>query len=504
MYSLKKCNITSSEKSFLNPNLYKNSVKGNSMMIRILLFIVFTILISCNPNSREYEKSFDMPLMIQNEEFRLAGEYDSLITLNKKYYRIAEDKGYEEGKALCYVNLAELNISLENYQKSQFFLNAAEEILKDSKNSIHLARFYNIYGRLNNEMRRRNKAIEYNKKALDLIQTAAESELKNNILFNIYLRQAVYLVDKKQPDKALIFFKKAGKVDDNGMADCAISDYIYMNKNKDSTYKYITLAYNKAMKRGKEDGVALYANTIMGEYYITDKQYDKAEEVLKEALKINIKIKGIYAYYLKFIYNDLRVVYENKGENEKAYFYLNAYTEACNRTNSSLLSTINQDMESFISETKKDSESHKSNIQWVIFLSLAGLSLLSIYTWKIINTLKKRKADLRSEAENLMSRINSSGEAEVLEMAKRNDPEFLSCFKKVYPGYIDKLLAINPTLENSEQVFCAMLKLHFTSKEIANYTLVQHRTIQQKKYRIRKKMNIPTETDIYQFFDDLN
>ncbi len=127
------------------------------------------------------------------------------MPLTKKYYRIAEDKEYEEGKALCYVNLAELNISLENYQKSQFFLNAAGNILKDSKNNIHLARFYNIYSRLSIEMRRRNKALEYNGKALELIQGVRESELKQNILFNIYLRQATYLVGKKQPDKALFF-----------------------------------------------------------------------------------------------------------------------------------------------------------------------------------------------------------------------------------------------------------------------------------------------------------
>lgn len=472
-------------------------------MIRILLSILLIILVACSPDSSRFEKSFDFPLMEKNEEFRMAGDYDSLVTLNKKYYRIAEEKGYEEGKALCYVNLAELNISLENYQKSQFFLNAAGEILKSSENNIHRARFYNIYGRLSSEMRRRDKAIEYNRKALDYIRTVEESKLKKNILFNIYLRQATYLVGKKRPDQALIFFKKAAEVDDNGMAEAAISDYIYMNKNKDSAYKYITRAYNKAVNRGKEDGVALYANTIMGEYCIADKQYDKAEKVLMEALKINLKIKGLYAYYLKYIYNDLRIVYENKGEKEKAYFYLNAYTQAYNKTNSSLLSTINQDMESFISETKKDSETHKRNIKWVIFLSFAGLSLLAIYSWRIINILRKRKKDLKEEAENLKNKINDNRQEEVIEMARRNDPEFLNRFKEVYPGYIDQLLVINPDLEHSELVFCAMLKLHFTSKEIAGYTQVQHRTVQQRKYRIRKKMNIPTETDIYIFFDSI-
>ena len=47
----------------------------------------------------------------------------------------------------------------------------------------------------------------------------------------------------------------------------AISDYVYMHKDKDSAYKYITIIYNKANINGKEDGIALYANTIMGEYF---------------------------------------------------------------------------------------------------------------------------------------------------------------------------------------------------------------------------------------------
>ncbi|WP_332583495.1 tetratricopeptide repeat protein [Chryseobacterium sp.] len=473
-------------------------------MIRILLFILIITLISCNPDSKEYEKNFDVPLMKMNEEFRLAGEYDSLVNLNKRFYRKAENMGYEDGKALCYINLAEVNISLENYQKSQSFFNDADAILKHSKNKIHQSRFYNVYGRFNLEMRRLDKAFEYNNEALNLIIKSGNSKLKNNILFNIYLRQGTYLIEKKQYTKALEYFQKARKLDHSGLADCAIGDYIYMHKNMDSAYKYVTIAYNKANASGKKDGVALYANTIMGEYYLADKQYDKAEEALKKALEIDNKTKRIYAYYTKYIYNDLRSVYENKKDNEKAYFYLNAYTEAKNRNNTAILKTINKDMESFIAETKNDSENHRRNIQWVILLSLAVFSLLAVYAWRIISLLRKRKDTLRIESEELKSRMNDKSQAEVMELGRRNDPEFLTQFKEAYPELINKLLHINPNLEDSELAFCAMLKLHFTSKEIASYTLIQHRTVQQKKYRIRKRLNIPTETDIYQFFDDLN
>ncbi|MCS4304191.1 hypothetical protein [Chryseobacterium sp. BIGb0232] len=473
-------------------------------MVRILLFVLLILLVSCSPDSRKYEKNFDIPLMKQNEEFRLAGEYDSLVNLNKKYYRKAEEIGYKDGKALCYINLAQVNMSLENYQKSNILFNNAQYILKDSDNSLHKAIFYNNYSRLNFELGRVDKAFEYNKEALNHIEKSKNSELKKAVLYNICLRQGIYYSHKKKYHSALEYLHKARALDEDGIVGSVIGDYIYMHRNRDSAYKYITRAYNRMIESKKVDANALNIHTVMGEYYMAYGEYDKAEKEFLTALEIDKKTRRIFAQYTKYIYNDLRSLYASTGDKEKAYFYLSAYTEAKNKTNTALLATINQDMESFISEAKNDTSKHKSKVQWVVFLSLAGFSMLAIYTWRIINTLRRRKAALKSEAENLKNRINDNRHEEIIEMAKRNDPGFLSSFKEVYPGYIEQILEINPGLENSELVFCAMLKLHFSSKEIANYMLVQHRTIQQKKYRIRKKMNIPTETDIYVFFDNIS
>ncbi|EFK35214.1 ATP-dependent transcriptional regulator [Chryseobacterium gleum] len=473
-------------------------------MRHIFLAVLLVIIVSCQSHSKkETEKAFDVSLLKQNEKFRLAGDYDSLIDLNKRYYRQADKMNYGDGKALCYINLAELNISLENFPKSQILFDNAKKILDASDDNIHKARFYNVYGRFNVELRRLDKAFQYNDEAMSFIRKSDPSPLKNDLLFSIYLRQAIYLVQKKDYNKALEYFHRAKKLDDTGLADCAISDYVYMHKNNDSAYKYITLAYNKANMRGKADGIALYANTIMGEYFLKNKQYDKAEEAFGKALEINEKTKRIYAYYGKYIYNDLRVLYEKTGDKEKAYFYLKKYTDAFYKTNTSLLAAINQDMASFITEAQQDADRHQNKVYWIFFLSFAGLCLLGLYAWRIIIALGKRKKILAMEAENLKVRMNDNKQEEIIELGKKNDPEFLDRFKKAYPEFINQLLIINPGLENSELVFCAMLKLHFTSKEIASYTLVQHRSVQQKKYRIRKKLNIPKETDIYHFFDTL-
>ncbi|WP_164976654.1 tetratricopeptide repeat protein [Chryseobacterium sp. CH21] len=389
-------------------------------MIRIFLSALLIILVSCHSHSKkEAEQKFDVSLLRQNEKFRIAGEYDSLISLNKRYYKQADKMNYADGKALCYINLAELNISLENFQKSQILFDNAKEILDNSEDKIHKARFYNVYGRFNLELRRLDKAFQYNNEAMSLMHKSVTSELKNDLLFSIYFRQAIYFIHKKNYEKALEYFHKAKKLDDTGLTDCAIGDYVYMHKNKDSAYKYVTVAYNKAKERGKKDGIALYANTIMGEYYLTYKEYDKAEEALNKALEINEKTKRIYAYYGKYIYNDLRVLYERTGEKEKAYHYLKAYTDAYYKTNSSLLATINQDMEAFITGAQKDTDQHKNKIYWIVFLSCAGLSLLGLYAWRIIHALGKRKEVLTLESESLKIRMNDNKQEEIIELGKK-------------------------------------------------------------------------------------
>lgn len=92
---------------------------------------------------------------------------------------------------------------------------------------------------------------------------------------------------------------------------------------------------------------------------------------------------------------------------------------------------------------------------------------------------------------------------EVIDLAKENSTNFYPRFLDLYPDFENKLLEINPKLTNSELEFCAFLRLNFSSKEIANYTFISVRTVQNKKYRLRNKLKIPNETDTYVFFNNV-
>ncbi|WP_284460720.1 tetratricopeptide repeat protein, partial [Chryseobacterium sp.] len=318
-------------------------------MIRSLLFMVLIILFSCNQRARQQdEKNFDTTLWKKNEQFRLSGDYDSLLSLNTRYYRKADQMGYEDGKALCYINIAELNITLVNYQKTRVLFDKAREILENSQNNLHKAKFYIMYGHFNSTLTKPDKAFEDYNEALNNLSKSDDSPLKDKLLFDLYIELGSYFALKKDYGKGLKLFQKAQKLDDTGFAECIIGDYIYMYRNQDSAYKYIATAYHKTNISGKKDKIALYANTMMGEWYKAEEQYDEAEEMLLQALEIDKKTRRIHANYSKYIYNDLRMVYERKGDREKAYFYLNAYNDAMSKTNTAIYTTINQDMESFI------------------------------------------------------------------------------------------------------------------------------------------------------------
>ncbi|MDR2238139.1 MAG: hypothetical protein LBE92_18600 [Chryseobacterium sp.] len=110
---------------------------------------------------------------------------------------------------------------------------------------------------------------------------------------------------------------------------------------------------------------------------------------------------------------------------------------------------------------------------------------------------KKPEPDLEDLSQKILV------QDEIMALAKENSPRLLNKFRLVYPDFFGKITAIQPNLKNSELIFCIYLKLNFTTKEIATYTFVTPKAIQNRKNRLRKKLGISSEVDIYKWFNDL-
>jgi DNA-binding CsgD family transcriptional regulator len=85
---------------------------------------------------------------------------------------------------------------------------------------------------------------------------------------------------------------------------------------------------------------------------------------------------------------------------------------------------------------------------------------------------------------------------EVVQLAVSNNPGFLLKFNECEPEFSKKLITMAPDLVATEIEFCALLRLNFETKEIARYTKSSVRSVEGKKYRIRKKLNILSDQDI--------
>lgn len=475
------------------------------MMICAVSIGILLCLGSCNRELQDKAKEdFDTILLKKNTELQLSGEYEKLIELNIDYLKKAAKMEYQEGKALCYLNIAEVNISTENYEKALFLLEKTDEILKNSESAYHKAVLYDDYSQYYSYLNLNDKAILYNNKAFSYIKNAKESVLTKKLIPRLYLTRGVFFATKGWFGTSFKCIMKGNELENSVYSNCMVAQYYLVRNQLDAAKVYMTKTNEMVQRQKASDVESFWVYCALGYYYSAINNNDDAEKAFQKALEINVKTRRTYSSKVNVVYKALAELYKKKNDGGKAYYYLEKYMEEENRMARARLTAMNASTENFISEMKPESDWHRSDLPLAIALSITVLTISGIYVNKTIQTQRLKKKVLKDETEKLKNHVKEKTLKEVTELAKKNDSSFLMKFKELYPEFINALFKINPDLENSELVFCAMLKLHFSSKEIADYTFVQHRSVQQKKYRIRKRLNIPGEEDIYDFFDRLS
>nr|WP_315030215.1 tetratricopeptide repeat protein [uncultured Chryseobacterium sp.] len=470
-----------------------------TLCIGVLLFVI-----SCTQKSDDKEKeAFDVSLINKSSDLQLSGKYKAFIRLNTEYLKKAAKMKYKEGKALCYLNIAGVNVSAGNYEKASFFFHKAEKDLVNSENAYHKAAFYNDYSLYYSHLKLYDKAISDNDKALYYGKIAKKTGLINKLIPRLYVNRGIYFAWKGWMGTSLKCFLKGNKLENSAYTNCMVAQYYLFTHQLKSAGSYIARSDQKMMAQKTSDVESLWVYYTMGYYYNEINDLDKAEKSLKKALEINIKTRRTYSSHISGVYKALSDLYKKKKDENKAYYYLKKSMEEEGRLDGERFATMNKTTEDFISEMRKESEWHKNDLPLLIALSIAAFTISGIYVQKTIKNLRVKKRSLKQETDKLKDHVFNKKIEELNELVRKNDSSFLMKFKEMYPDFVNALLKINPDLENSELAFCAMLKLHFSSKEIADYTFVQHKSVQQKKYRIRKRLNIQGEEDIYDFFDNL-
>ena len=80
---------------------------------------------------------------------------------------------------------------------------------------------------------------------------------------------------------------------------------------------------------------------------------------------------------------------------------------------------------------------------------------------------------------------------------------FEEAFNNADKDFLKKVKTIHPALTPNDLRLCAYLRLNLSSKEIAPLLNISIRSVEVKRYRLRKKMNLPHETSLTSYILDL-
>ncbi|WP_160138723.1 tetratricopeptide repeat protein [Chryseobacterium sp. c4a] len=472
-----------------------------------LLIFLFFFLCSCNKTQEtEIDSIFNFPLRKEMDSLPIGNQKYQMEVINK-YLKIAEKGNYKDGKAHCYIDIANVNINQGKFNEALIVLNKAEAFLKNSDNIPLKAYMYNVYALLCYRVNLNDKsfALMYNDKALHYMEEIATDKYNIYHLDNIYQVRSDFFSTNQHQDSAIYYLNKARNNPSSLIyyirTTTSLAELKMYHFEPGSATIYINEALEKIKKIKTETRTHLYTYMVAGCYYMKVGKYHEAVEFLHKALEINDEIPD--NHYSPFLYAYLQELYQKIGNKEKELYFMSLASKAKEKMFEQRDLALNLVNKKLISDTKQ-SKAAKISIIWLCFAFFIMVALaVSMYIYIKIKKLKAEKNMPEVQPEIFQSPLGVQQTKELIELARNNDSFFLARFKEEYPIFISKLLKINPNLENSEIIFCAMLKLGFTSKELAQNLVIQHTSVQKRKNRIRKRLNIQSDIDIYDFFDRL-
>ncbi len=100
------------------------------------------------------------------------------------------------------------------------------------------------------------------------------------------------------------------------------------------------------------------------------------------------------------------------------------------------------------------------------------------------------------EGQYKKEKLSESDISEIIRLAQTNDSIFIERFDLYFPNFFNIIRSVSKSpLTISDLYLCAMLKLNFNNKQIALYSNSTVKSIESKKYRLRKKIEIPDDQD---------
>ncbi|MCL7752630.1 tetratricopeptide repeat protein [Polaribacter sp. Z022] len=460
--------------------------------------------------------------------------------------------------ALTYSHLGSHKDSYDNLWLALLLADASNN--DDRKALIYrdIGRHYSYYKRKEKALQFLNQSLSLRKKLVALKKLDKEELANAYLAFVATFRELKDLKSaKKYLDSSAIYLKKSPNHRDK--AFYSFENGVILNsqgKYKESLKEFTT---SSKWFDEKVPGYKVLINTYIGDCYKNLKEYSKSESYYLNAIETSNKYKA-HKNYTPLIYERLSALYLIIGEKDKAFKSLKMakdldalYFDSRSKNNRPLLEIQDEFLEEkkrqiiALKEQRINQLEQEEKVDFLERMLLLGfIVFLVLFSAFFINSIrskhkaekeilrKKRELELQKNLEiielknkelaasvikliekdafieqlkNKLSKgdgeINRSEAKQILNSISVNSlenwNEFETKFVSINKKFYTKLNKKFPNLTHNDQRLCALVKLNFSSKEIAKLLNMSNESVHTTRSRLRKKLNLSRDVNLKQF-----
>jgi len=481
---------------------------------------------------------FKKSLAYANTSLKLANRNDNLMLRAFSYMKI--------GDLLLKQGL--YNHSLDNYLQSK-------KTFEETNSLLYLSGVEHNIGNLFYRLHQNDKALEYFKRSLELqnksLVQGDSSHLSQLHVFyisigNCYVTKGNYENAKKYFQKAL---ERAKKFDDKlnlGVIYNNLGKLFLKEGDKMESLRNINLSLSVRENIDDKSGMAS-SYLSLSEYYDKFKDYKTGLDAAQKGLDLAILAGARFS--VKDAYLQLSTFYRKLNKSDEA---LNAYMKFHQYSDSlineaSVKEVTSLQMQYKFDKLEKEREMKQQKREMIYSFLIAILVLGIIIIGLLYGFIKNRAGRISLEKQSLEKDLevkNKELTTNVMYLLKNNEligniskrllnlkphlkkeniesfqkiifdlragadhdvwKEFELRFEQVHLDFYRNLKAIAPDMTPAELKICAFLKLNMNSKEISSIIHQSVKSVEVKRSRIRKKLNLTnTDTNLILYLNEL-
>lgn len=448
------------------------SIFNTKRIIAVLGAVIFFV-VSCNDNINKKESSaseksasnsfFSPEFSNPIDSLQIYYRQDQLVKLARLIYNLEpklKKDSYEMGNLVYYKGLLmeEINDTKAYHEQEARLLNIAESTkYRDQKILLDYYVLENQLAAADKNGREGFEKLLY--KSLDTLEK----------------------IQKKYRDESY-YLKK-------GNTTCLLAEYYIDKKNYQKAEVYSNLT-SKYMDSTKVDFYKVYYYYAKGLILANQK---KPQEALLYYHKIlDLAQKYHATRFLRNVYPVLNTSYNELGDFQSAAKYMLKYK----MTNDTILSRQKQATDFVIAKEKELDQKAENKKRFIIIISVLVLMILLFFTGKKLLKNKTKTEVVPFINVTITDTVSQEDLHELVELSKNNENVFYLKFPEYNPLLIKDLNGFSPKLSDSEIKFCMYLSMKYTVKEIALYTNTSIKSVESKKYRLKKKINTPESEEL--------